>query len=97
MSQNKYFLILSQYLESTLFDTIPVSTYKISITKQDITHEIVFDTCKFILDAPIGSGKSTALMNHIKDSKDNNYIIIVPTTNIAVDFYRVSLKRCKRS
>lgn len=78
---------MSQYLESTLFDTIPVSTYKISITKQDITHEIVFDTCKFILDAPIGSGKSTALMNHIKDSKDNNYIIIVPTTNIAVDFY----------
>ena len=28
-----------------------------------------------------------ALMKHINDSEDNNYIIFVPTTNISIDFY----------
>ena len=48
-----------QYIPKERFDTIPTTTYKITTRKQDITNEIVFDTSKFILNVPIGSGKST--------------------------------------
>lgn len=92
---------MAQYIDSSLFDTIPTTTCKITTMKPDSKqHEITFDTSKFILNAPIGSGKSTTLMKHIKESKDSNYIIVVPTTNIANDFYNAfdykedSIKLC---
>lgn len=53
------------------------------VPKGNIAKEIVFDTSNFILNALM----STTLMKHIKESKDNNYMIFVQTTNIAVDFY----------
>ena len=39
-----------------------------------------------LIFAPTGSGKSTALMKIIKESKDNNYIIFVPTNKKANNF-----------
>ena len=74
---------MAQYIDSSLFNT----TFKITTTKPDgKQQEIIFDTSKFILNSPIGSGKSTALKKHVKESKNYNYIIVVPTTNIANNF-----------
>lgn len=44
-------------------------------------------TKKFICEAPIGSGKSTAIRIWISAHKDNKYMVIVPTVNIAEEFY----------
>lgn len=53
-------------------------------------------THKFICNAPIGSGKSTAIRNWIVNTYNNEdnevigkrkYILIVPTVNIALEFY----------
>ena len=100
---------MTQYIDSSLFDTFQTNTYttysvrtdKITTTKPGCKkQEIVYETCEFILNAPIFSGKSTMLMKHIKKGKDNNYIIVVLTTNIANDFYKVfdykedSIKLC---
>lgn len=49
-------------------------------------------TCKFILEAPIGPGKSTALMKQVNDNKESNNITVVPTANIATDFYNLFIK-----
>lgn len=69
-------------------DTIPAYIYKITTTKQDYKQqELVFWTFKFIFNALIDSGLSSALIKHISESKVNNYIIVIPTTNITNDFY----------
>ena len=44
------------------------------------------DEDKFIIRAPIGSGKSTAIRKWTSSTEDN-YIIITPTTNIAGEFF----------
>ena len=42
---------------------------------------------KFICEAPIGSGKSTAIRKWISSHKTEKFMVIVPTVNIAEDFY----------
>lgn len=70
---------MEQYNDSSLFDNNSVTISKITITKRDLQSiEIIFDTSKFILNASIGSGKSTTLMKHINETKNNNYIIVFP-------------------
>lgn len=50
--------------------------------------EILIKERRFICDAPIGCGKSTALRNWILNTyKTNKYLVIVPTINIAEEFY----------
>ena len=44
-------------------------------------------TKKFICKAPIGFGKSTAIRKWISTYKDNKFMVIVPTVNIAEEFY----------
>ena len=87
---------MTQFIQSSIFNEIQPFAYHLTrcyskngIT--DITDEYErfvksYITCKFILNAPIGSGKSTALMNHIKENTNKSYIIVVPTVNIALDF-----------
>ena len=41
---------------------------------------------KFICEAPIGSGKSTAICNLISSHKTDRFMV-VPTVNIAEEFY----------
>ena len=42
---------------------------------------------KLIWKAPIGSGKSTAIRKRISSHKTENLMVIVPTVNIAKEFY----------
>ena len=42
---------------------------------------------KFICEAPIGSGKSTAIRKWISSHKTDKFLVIVPTVNIAEEFY----------
>ena len=88
---------MTQFIQSSIFYEIwPFSYHLTKFYSQkyltDITGEYErfvksYTTCKFILNAPIGSGKSlTPLMNHIKENTNKSYIIIVPTVNIALDF-----------
>ena len=42
---------------------------------------------KFICEAPIGSGKSTAIRKWISAHKTDKFIVIVPIVNIAEEFY----------
>ena len=42
---------------------------------------------KFICEAPIGSGKSTVIRKWISSHKTDKFIVIVPTVNIAEEFY----------
>ena len=78
---------MEQYIDSSIFDTIPTTTCKITTMKPDSKqHENVFHTSKNY-SGPIGSDQSAVLMKHIKESKDNSYIIVVPTTNMASHFY----------
>ena len=93
---NFYLVKMTQIIQSSIFNEIQPFSYHLTrcyskngIT--DITDEYErfvksYITCKFILNAPIGSGKSTALMNHIKENTNKSYIIVVPTVNIALDF-----------
>lgn len=45
---------------------------------------------KFICESPTGSGKSTAIREWIINTipEDSKYIVIVPTVNIAIEFYK---------
>ena len=88
----------SEFIKSDLFDTIPTNQLKIRREKQNEISELTYNhELKFILNAPIGSGKSTAAcewmtmkaqttMNDI-NGKVYRFIVIVPTVNIAYDFY----------
>ena len=42
---------------------------------------------KFICEAPIGSGKSTAIRKLKSSHKTDKFLVIVPTVNIAEEFY----------
>ena len=57
---------------------------------REITRQI--RTKKFICEAPIGSGKSSAIRKWISAHKTNKFMVIVPTVNIAEEFYT---KLCK--
>ena len=51
----------SEFIKSDLFDTIPTNQLKIRREKQNQISELTYNhELKFILNAPIGSGKSTA-------------------------------------
>ena len=88
----------SEFIKSDIFDTIPTNKLTITREKQNEISELRYEhEMKFILNAPIGSGKSTAAcewmtnkahstMNNI-NGKVYRFIVIVPTVNIAQDFY----------
>lgn len=51
---------MAEYIDSNFFDTIPTTKYKITTTKPDgKQQEIFYESCKFIINAPIGSDKFT--------------------------------------
>ena len=53
-----------------------------------MTTTITKSTKKFICEAPIGSGKSTAIRKWMVNTiNKNKFILIVPTVNIAMEFY----------
>ena len=78
-----------QYVDWNVFESLPIKSYEITITKsaeEEITIEKAIK--KFICQAPIGSGKSTAIRKWIYNTvPDNKFILIVPTINIAAEFY----------
>lgn len=78
-----------QYVDWNVFESLPVKSYEITYTKsaeEEITIEKAIK--KFICQAPIGSGKSTAIRKWIYNTvPDNKFILIVPTINIAAEFY----------
>ena len=77
-----YLSKMTQFIQSSIFNEIQPFSYhftrcysKTGIT--DIMDEYErfvksYTTCKFILNGPIGSGKSTALMNHIKENTNKS-------------------------
>ena len=100
MAQN-----VCQYIESEIFDNIPYNY--ITFTREQSTGSttLKYREKKFIIDAPIGCGKSSAVCKWIFKtvlnqngssicSRDNQeypaeskFILIVPTINIASEFY----------
>ena len=87
---------MTQFTQSCIFHEIQPFSYHLTRCHSkkcitDITDEYErfvksYITCKFILNPPICYGKSTALMNHIKENTNKSYIIVVPTVNITLDF-----------
>ena len=78
---------MAQNIDSNLFDAISTTTCKITtMSSSSKQQEVVYETSKFIFNALIGSSNSTALIKRIKESKYNNYIIVVPTTIIVNNF-----------
>ncbi len=82
-----------KYVDWSVFENLPFKTYEITSTKYnnegtEITTTIEKSIKKFICQAPIGSGKSTAIRKWIYNTVSNNkFILIVPTINIALEFY----------
>ena len=82
---NFYLSKMAQFIQSSIFNKIQLFSYHLtrSYSKNgitDITDEYKrfiksYITCKFILNVPIGSGKSTALMNHIKENTNKSYML----------------------
>lgn len=67
---------MAQYIDSCLFDTIPHSYLQDHYYEAELLEKR--NQIRYI---------QFFLMKHIKESKDNNYIIVVPITSIANDFY----------
>ena len=81
-------MINEQYVNWTIFENLPSKSYEVTYRKDD--EEITIDKTikKFICQAPIGSGKSTAIRKWIYNTVPNNkFLLIVPTINIAMEFY----------
>ena len=83
----------NKYVDWNLFETLPSKTYEITSTIRDDSGTELSTTeektiKKFICQAPIGSGKSTAIRKWVYNTVPNNkFILIVPTINIAMEFY----------
>ena len=82
-----------KYVDWCVFENLPFKTYEITSTKYnkegiEISATVEKTIKKFICQAPIGSGKSTAIRKWIYNTVPNNkFILIVPTINIALEFY----------
>ena len=82
-----------KYVDWSVFENLPSKSYEITSTKYDDKGTKFIKSTeksikKFICQAPIGSGKSTALRKWIYNTVPNNkFILIVPTINIAMEFY----------
>lgn len=78
-----------KYVDWHLFDEIPKK--KIIITTEGENGETSSYSKyikHFICEAPVGSGKSTAIREWmINTINENKFILIVPTVNIAIEFY----------
>lgn len=78
----------NSYVDWKVFEQLPMKTITIREEYDDCISTITTHINKFICKAPVGCGKSTALrewmINTIPKSK---YILIVPTVNIALEFY----------
>lgn len=83
----------TNYVDWNIFEDLPYKTYEISFTEYDNEGTELITTRekaikKFICQAPIGSGKSTAIRKWIYNTvPKNKFILIVPTINIALEFY----------
>ena len=69
------------YMDYDDYYSMDHSKYDLSITTKQIR------TKKFICEAPIGSGKSTAIRKWIFSHATERFMIIIPTVNIAEEFY----------
>ena len=82
-----------QYVDWHLLESLPVKTIEITYaerTAEGTEHATTIEKTvkKFICQAPIGSGKSTALRKWVYNTvPTNKFILIVPTINIAMEFY----------
>ena len=77
-----------QYVDWNIFENLPDKSYEITYTKADEEITIEKAIKKFICQAPIVSGKSTAIRIWIYNTEpDNKFILIVHTINIAAEFY----------
>ena len=78
----------NSYVDWKVFKQLPIKTITITEEYDDCINTRTTHINKFICEAPVGCGKSTALrewmINTIPKSK---YILIVPTVNIALEFY----------
>ena len=77
-----------QYVDWNVFENLPEKSFEISYSERNeegTTNEITIENTikKFICQAPIGSGKSTAL----RKWPNNKFILVIPTINIAMEFY----------
>ncbi len=73
------------YIDWKLFDSIPANKIRIINDSQAIEEKLIK---KFICQSPIGTGKSTAIRKWIYNTvPDNKFIVVVPTINIAMEFY----------
>ena len=92
-----------QYVDWNVFENLPEKSFEITYSERNLpygklgsaneegtTNEITIEKTKkkFICQAPIGSGKSTALRKWIYNTVPNNkFILVVPTISIAMEFY----------
>ena len=81
-------MINEQYVNWTIFENLPSKSNEVTYRKDDEEITIEKTIKKFICQAPIGSGKSTAIRKWIYNTVPNNkFLLIVPTINIAMEFY----------
>lgn len=79
---------LMKYVNWETFESIDVTN--MTITKEENKSILTINKSikKFICEAPIGSGKSTAIRKWMLNTiPGNKFILIVPTVNIAIEFY----------
>ena len=87
-----------QYINSEIFDDIPYDCITVTRDESTGSNTRQYRERKFIIDAPIGCGKSSAVCkwisktvlnqkDNIECSADSKFILIVPTINIASEFY----------
>ncbi|KAK8836653.1 hypothetical protein M9Y10_037589 [Tritrichomonas musculus] len=88
----------NSYVDWKVFKQLPIKTITITEEYDDCINTRTTHINKFICEAPVGCGKSTALrewmINTILKSK---YILIVPTVNIALEFYTKLNKKINNS
>ena len=82
-----------QYVDWDVFENLPEKSFEITYSERNEegnTNEITIEKTKkkFICQAPICSGKSTAIRKWIYNTIPNNkFILVVPTISIAMEFY----------
>lgn len=79
---------INEYVDWHLFEDLPKKTIKTIYEENNHETTLINYIKHFICEAPVGSGKSTAIIKWIYNTIPNNkFILIVPTVNIANEFY----------
>lgn len=79
---------INEYVDWHLFEDLPKKTIKTIYEENNHETTLINYIKHFICEAPVGSGKSTAIIKWIYNTiPKNKFILIVPTVNIANEFY----------